>query len=69
MYPHGRYCLLELSNKPPVLFMSTHIVSFIHYYLFRCEGGFPGAAWDYYVRHGLVTGGQYNTKEVCILGK
>ena len=49
--------------------MSTHLESSIHYYLFRCEGGFPGAAWDYYVKHGLVTGGQYNTKEVCIRGK
>jgi cathepsin B len=25
-----------------------------------CNGGYPGAAWDYWVQSGLVTGGLYN---------
>ncbi|OQV13907.1 Cathepsin B [Hypsibius exemplaris] len=32
---------------------------------FGCDGGFPGAAWDYWVSDGLVTGGQYNSSEGC----
>ncbi|MCI3325462.1 cathepsin B family protein [Escherichia coli] len=30
-----------------------------------CDGGFPAAAWQYFVRDGIVTGGQYNTHEGC----
>ena len=25
-----------------------------------CRGGYPGSAWDYYVREGIVSGGLYN---------
>merc|ERR1712093_308559 len=30
-----------------------------------CNGGYPEAAWHYWVRDGVVTGGQYNTSEGC----
>lgn len=30
-----------------------------------CGGGFPEAAWKYWVTNGLVTGGQYNSSEGC----
>ncbi|XP_057654668.1 cathepsin B [Diorhabda carinulata] len=30
-----------------------------------CNGGFPGSAWHYWVRKGLVSGGQYGTKQGC----
>uniref|UniRef100_T1J4N3 Peptidase C1A papain C-terminal domain-containing protein n=1 Tax=Strigamia maritima TaxID=126957 RepID=T1J4N3_STRMM len=30
-----------------------------------CNGGYPSAAWDYWVHTGLVTGGNYNTKQGC----
>lgn len=30
-----------------------------------CDGGFLEAAWSYYERTGLVTGGQYNSKQGC----
>jgi len=30
-----------------------------------CNGGFPEAAWQYWEKEGLVTGGQYNTKQGC----
>jgi len=32
---------------------------------FGCDGGFPQAAWAYYKSSGLVTGGNYNTKQGC----
>jgi len=32
---------------------------------FGCNGGFPGAAWSYWKRKGLVSGGQYGTKDGC----
>jgi cathepsin B len=30
-----------------------------------CNGGYPGAAWQFYVNSGIVTGGQYNSKQGC----
>jgi len=32
---------------------------------FGCNGGFPGAAWSYWARKGLVTGGQYGSGQGC----
>lgn len=32
---------------------------------FGCDGGFPQSAWEYYMNPGLVTGGNYNTKQGC----
>jgi len=32
---------------------------------FGCDGGFPQTAWEYYEKTGLVTGGNYNTKQGC----
>ncbi|XP_041361383.1 cathepsin B-like [Gigantopelta aegis] len=30
-----------------------------------CNGGYPRAAWEYYENVGLVTGGQYGSKQGC----
>lgn len=30
-----------------------------------CNGGFPGAAWEYFKDNGIVTGGQYNSSQGC----
>ncbi|XP_014670935.1 PREDICTED: cathepsin B-like [Priapulus caudatus] len=30
-----------------------------------CNGGFPSSAWDFWTQQGLVSGGQYDTKEGC----
>jgi len=30
-----------------------------------CNGGFPGTAWAYWVKYGLVTGGLYGSKQGC----
>jgi len=32
---------------------------------FGCNGGFPGAAWSYWVKKGIVTGGNYNSSQGC----
>jgi len=31
-----------------------------------CNGGYPAGAWQYYERKGVVSGGQYNTKQGCL---
>ncbi|KAJ3662906.1 hypothetical protein Zmor_007223 [Zophobas morio] len=30
-----------------------------------CNGGFPGAAWHYWVKNGLVSGGSYGSNQGC----
>jgi len=32
---------------------------------FGCNGGFPPSAWQYWVEHGLVTGGQHGSDSGC----
>jgi cathepsin B len=32
---------------------------------FGCHGGYPIRAWQYFKRHGIVTGGDYNTTDGC----
>lgn len=32
-----------------------------------CNGGFPGAAWHYWVRSGIVSGGSYGSHQVIIV--
>jgi len=32
---------------------------------FGCNGGYPIRAWEYFKRHGIVTGGDYNTEDGC----
>lgn len=31
-----------------------------------CNGGYPEAAWEYFEQTGLVTGGNFNSKEGCL---
>lgn len=31
---------------------------------FGCNGGFPGAAWNYWKNHGIVSGGPYGSNLV-----
>ncbi|KAL1139656.1 hypothetical protein AAG570_006634 [Ranatra chinensis] len=33
---------------------------------FGCNGGFPGAAWDYWVKKGIVSGGAYESGQGCV---
>ncbi|CAG9826463.1 unnamed protein product [Diabrotica balteata] len=46
-------------------FSSDDLVSCCYSCGMGCNGGFPGAAWHYWVRKGLVSGGQYGTKQGC----
>jgi cathepsin B len=32
---------------------------------FGCDGGFPQSAWSYYKTTGLVTGGNFDSKQGC----
>jgi len=32
---------------------------------FGCDGGFPESAWEYWQHTGIVTGGNYNSKQGC----
>lgn len=33
---------------------------------FGCNGGYPESAWEYWVKSGIVTGGNYNSNEGCL---
>lgn len=41
------------------------LVACCHTCGFGCNGGFPGAAWSYWVRKGLVSGGPYGSDQGC----
>lgn len=46
-------------------FSAEHLVSCCHTCGFGCSGGFPGSAWSYWVRKGIVSGGPYNSSIGC----
>ena len=33
---------------------------------YGCDGGYPEAAWEYFKKTGLVTGGNYNSSQGCL---
>lgn len=45
-------------------FSADDLVSCCHTCGFGCNGGFPGAAWSYWTRKGIVSGGSYNSSQV-----
>ncbi|XP_067008596.2 cathepsin B [Anabrus simplex] len=46
-------------------FSSENLVSCCHSCGFGCNGGFPGAAWSYWVHNGIVSGGAYHSNQGC----
>lgn len=46
-------------------FSADDLVSCCHTCGFGCNGGFPGAAWSYWVHKGLVSGGPYGSGQGC----
>lgn len=46
-------------------FSADDLVSCCYVCGMGCNGGFPGAAWHYWVRNGIVSGGNYNSNQVC----
>lgn len=47
-------------------FSAEDLVSCCHMCGFGCNGGFPGAAWNYYVHSGIVSGGLYGSNQGCV---
>ncbi|XP_037938586.1 cathepsin B [Teleopsis dalmanni] len=46
-------------------FSADDLVSCCHTCGFGCNGGFPGAAWSYWTRKGIVSGGPYGSDQGC----
>jgi len=46
-------------------FSADDLVSCCRVCGFGCNGGFPGMAWNYWVRKGLVSGGPYGSDQGC----
>lgn len=58
-----RVCI-HSGGKTHFRFSAEDLVSCCHTCGFGCNGGFPGAAWSYWVRKGIVSGGPFNTTQV-----
>lgn len=48
-------------------FSADDLVSCCHTCGFGCNGGFPGQAWSYWVRKGIVSGGSYGSNQVKLM--
>lgn len=46
-------------------FSADDLVACCHTCGFGCNGGFPGMAWSYWVRKGIVSGGNYGSSQGC----
>nr|DAA06106.1 TPA_inf: cathepsin B [Acyrthosiphon pisum] len=47
------------------LLSAEHVTSCCYRCGLGCQGGYPIRAWRYYSKHGLVTGGNFNSFEGC----
>merc|ERR1712079_451330 len=54
-----------MGGKSQVNVSSENLLSCCYSCGFGCNGGFPGAAWAYWTRKGLVSGGQYGSAQGC----
>jgi len=59
-----RLCIHSNGNAQ-VHVSSENLLSCCYSCGFGCNGGFPGAAWSFWVNKGLVTGGQYGSHQGC----
>jgi cathepsin B len=59
-----RHCIASNGTKKPHL-SAEDMNSCCGSCGFGCEGGYPSAAWQYWVSQGVVTGGNYGTKQGC----
>lgn len=59
-----RYCI-HSNQTQHFRFSADDLVSCCHTCGFGCNGGFPGAAWSYWNRKGLVSGGAYGSSQGC----
>jgi hypothetical protein len=58
-----RWCI-HSGGKEHFRFSAEDLVSCCHMCGFGCNGGFPGAAWAYWVHSGIVSGGSYGSNQV-----
>ncbi|XP_046688746.1 cathepsin B-like [Homalodisca vitripennis] len=61
-----RQCIHNTSTGA-VHYSAEDLVSCCHTCGFGCNGGFPGAAWRYWVHSGIVSGGNYGSNQVNIV--
>ncbi|XP_072042213.1 cathepsin B-like [Amphiura filiformis] len=59
-----RYCIHSKGVKQPHI-SAEDLLSCCESCGMGCNGGFLMSAWEYWKNTGLVTGGQYNSKEGC----
>ncbi|CAG0912700.1 unnamed protein product [Notodromas monacha] len=59
-----RWCI-HSDGKEHFRFSAEDLVSCCHLCGFGCNGGFPGAAWGYWVRTGIVSGGSFGSNQGC----
>ncbi|XP_067642277.1 cathepsin B [Eurosta solidaginis] len=59
-----RVCI-HSQGKLNFRFSADDLVSCCHTCGFGCNGGFPGAAWSYWTRKGIVSGGPFGSKQGC----
>jgi len=59
-----RICI-HSDGKVKAHLSAENLVSCCYSCGFGCNGGYPDAAWSYWVRTGIVTGGNYNSSEGC----
>ncbi|XP_063218236.1 cathepsin B [Bacillus rossius redtenbacheri] len=60
-----RVCIHSEGKKQAHL-SAEGLVSCCHSCGLGCNGGFPGAAWSYWVSKGIVSGGPYNSSQGCL---
>lgn len=59
-----RYCIHSNGTNTPHI-SAEHLLSCCDQCGDGCNGGFPNEAWYYWTNDGIVTGGQYGSKEGC----
>ncbi|XP_031625903.1 cathepsin B [Contarinia nasturtii] len=59
-----RECI-HSGGKSNFRYSAEDLVSCCHTCGFGCNGGFPGAAWSYWVHKGIVSGGAYGSHQGC----
>jgi len=60
-----RICIQSNGTKNPIM-SAQQIISCCYLCGFGCDGGSLFESWDYYRRHGFVSGGDYNSNQVLL---